>query len=376
MNRIPYLAPFVLLSALVAPATGTAQEPRSARYEVNVELRPVDRATVRIVNVRGNRPWGFRGTEGVERIATLPVAGHGTGVVVHESGLILTAAHVIMGEDALAVILPAHDEALPAEVVYTDVDHDIAFIHAEGAGADRIRVRPLSRRMTIADPLYGAGYPLDVRERLPAAVGGVLARANRDGTIQAAMSVNPGHSGGPVITANGELAGIFSRRELTTEGREGIAYLEPIWFIVPAYERALAALQRNTPTYDEAARVMAQILANHVRTTDERPIFEQTSVPTIQRAASLAPTPETQMIVASHAWNMHLALLEDREVQEIANLEPADRVVAEQLANTARTLAERAYNTAPYLLVRYPGTRAILASRGRSTVPSDEDDAS
>src|SRR5690606_11726971 len=105
-------------------------------------------------------------------------------------------------------------------------------------------------------------------------------------------TVNPGNSGGPVIDAQGRLLGIICRRGEPRAGVVGIAYIEPLRFILPAYAHALAALDRSAPTYDADDAILARVAADFVRTSDDRPLYEQTSMPTLQQAAAVTPSPE------------------------------------------------------------------------------------
>ena len=77
---------------------------------------------------------------------------------------------------------------------------------------------------------------------------------------------------------------------------------------------------------------------------------------------------EAKALVAAHAWNMHIALLEDRGVRAVSALTDVDRPLGERLHATARRLADEALREAPYLLVRYGVLRAIVLSADRSFV--------
>lgn len=376
---------FILVAYLVAlaamPAAAQTQEATTTRAEEDegiasrIRLRPIDRAAVRVVSINGAIPYTFKGGHtDVTRVVALRDAGHGTGVAVDANGLILTARHVVQPNDFVAVIFAGSTEPVPARVVFVDVDHDLAFLKVDVPTPNHIEVPRRVTPLTLAERLYTTGYPLDVRETYPAAVSGDLSRENRDGLLQVAMSVNPGNSGGPVIDGQGRLVGIMSRRGEPRAGVAGIALLEPLRFIIPAHEQARERLQERPPATGADDVVMARVVADFVRTNDDRPIYETTAIPTIREAARRASTPERAMIVASHAWNMHIMLLENRRVRDIDDLSGEDKEQARQLRSTAVRLAEHALEAAPYVRTRYSVLRSIVNSDGRSYVPMDEDE--
>jgi hypothetical protein len=214
-----------------------------------------------------------------------------------------------------------------------------------------------------------SGYPLDVSQRYPAAAAGQLSRENNDGMLQLAVIVNSGNSGGPAIDASGQLLGVVTARGLVEEGAQGVALIEPLRFVIPAHAAALEAL-RASPTASRAGAAFARVVATLARPSEEWPVFEQASVPAIREAAAAALDPDLALIVAAHAWNTYIALLEARQERDPSELGPEDRELAEELAQVAVRLARRALERAPYLIRDYPIARSIVNSGGRAYVPS------
>ncbi|MGE0786294.1 MAG: serine protease [Sandaracinaceae bacterium] len=209
--------------------------PRALAQDEAVELRDVDRATVRLIALTGVE--GARDEHGMWHLG-LDVA-HGSGVYVHADGWIATAAHVVAHADYLVVVPPGADRGYPAEVVYVGADHDVALVRAPVRAT---AVIPIQRRgrLAMGQTVNASGYPLDPRERWPAAVSGQVGRPLNDGRIQLSMSVNPGNSGGPVITESGQLVGVVSQGANLERGAQGFAIMEPI---APLAERLDAELR-------------------------------------------------------------------------------------------------------------------------------------
>lgn len=142
----------------------------------------------------------------------------GTGWVA-ANDLVVTAAHVVAGEDNTTIRIPG--QALPrlADVVVLDVHNDIAVLHVEALG-----LKPLQ----LADPRSGAavaiiGYPLDAGLRAtPGRIGLTATVLTQDAlghgpvarTITAvAGEVEHGDSGGPAVDAGGRVqSSIFAAR--------------------------------------------------------------------------------------------------------------------------------------------------------------------
>jgi S1-C subfamily serine protease len=287
---LPRSAPASAQPAVGRPTATPAATPTDGGIESRIRLRPIDRASVRVLQITGAEAFTFESrTTRVRRAVSIPAAVHGTGVVVGPEGLVLTAAHVVRGGDVLAVLRPGADEPQAARVIYSDAEHDLAVLAVDGPLPDRITLPTAIRPLELSERLFATGYPLDIRERYPAAVSGELSRENNDGSLQVAMSVNPGNSGGPVIDADGALVGIMARRGEPTRGVEGIAMLEPLRFVLPAMARARAVLGQRPVTFAPQERHIVRVMADFVRTTDERPIFEQTAVATLDLAAQSPP---------------------------------------------------------------------------------------
>jgi S1-C subfamily serine protease len=169
------------------------------------------------------------GTSAVRRAARSVVRIVGTacglGVVgsgwIARPGLIVTAAHVIAGQDAPVVQAPGADAAIRSEPVAYDARNDVAVL--------RVRPHLLRRRpLTLVDPAPGGsvailGYPENHGlTATPGRVGETSRFAARDAygrgpvlrTITALRGrIRPGNSGGPAVDDLGRVeATVFAAR--------------------------------------------------------------------------------------------------------------------------------------------------------------------
>lgn len=137
--------------------------------------------------------------------------GAGACVVVHPDGLVVTAAHVL-GRGSPEVVLPG-GQTVPARLVGYDESADLAALSVAARGLTAMDLGD-SSRLRPGEWVMALGHPLGVRG---AATGGVVIGvgegwqprpgANRE-WVSAALHLRPGHSGGPMIDAQGRLVGI------------------------------------------------------------------------------------------------------------------------------------------------------------------------
>ncbi len=342
-----------LLLSLVAGSAGAA----FAQDRPLIELRPVVRATVRVVVLRGvDAVVSERETPRRARVAVS--SGHGSGVCVGDSSTIVTARHVIDGTDAILVYAPGQEEGHIAQIRHVDPDHDLAVLDVDtgsGAGCEPIGLPNQHRSLQMSEPLSGSGYPLDATQRHPAAVVGTLSRLNNDGRLQLAMSVNPGNSGGPIIDRAGDLVGILVERGDTRRGVEGIAIVEPL----SAVRRALMA-NVAPRRFNEEDRRRGEVLEGLLGAEEEGLDVTLPSPEEFARLASNARTPEETAILLSFAWSRYLAVLDANGAQAVASLAPGLRERATSLRGLLMPTARRLVERAPYILRYYPAVRAIV----------------
>jgi S1-C subfamily serine protease len=149
----------------------------------------------------------------VVRIEVATAAGRtsGTGFLVSEHGLVVTAAHVLEGATAASVALEDRDIYDSVQVVDRDDRRDIAVIRIKGFRlphlefADSSIVEPGSRVAVIGNPAPG-GRSLDWT-----VTDGLLSAVRRDGgsqLFQLSVPVTFGSSGSPVIDGSGRVIGM------------------------------------------------------------------------------------------------------------------------------------------------------------------------
>ena len=162
----------------------------------------------------------------------------GSGVVIVDTGVILTNLHVVNGAKAIKVVF--HD-GLESDAIVTGVqpEHDLAVLQAKTIPDDLEAATLRSTQgLRPGEPVIAVGFPFGIGPSVSAGVISGLGREyqNADGKrvltnlIQFDAAVNPGNSGGPLITQEGEVIGIVTGLLNPTEHRVfiGIGFAVPI----------------------------------------------------------------------------------------------------------------------------------------------------
>lgn len=183
-----------------------------------------------VVRVRGRtsdqREDGYQ-TEGV-----------GSGVVIVDTGIILTNLHVVNGADSVQVEFFDGLES-EATVVGVRPEHDLAVLQAKKL-PDDLQAATLRSTSDLqpGDEVIAVGFPFGIGPSVSSGVISGLRREYRSpqgkrqltNLIQFDAAANPGNSGGPLVTTDGEVVGIVTAILNPTEEHVfiGIGFAVPI----------------------------------------------------------------------------------------------------------------------------------------------------
>lgn len=178
--------------------------------------------------------------------------GEGSGVIIDESGIIVTNNHVIA--DAVEVTVAFTDGRKPAEgvVVGRVPENDIAIIEVDENDLTAIEIGR-SDALRLGDPVAALGFPLglggEAATARPTVTAGIISGRERtiqptegptlEGLLQTDAAINPGNSGGPLIDLNGRLVGI-NTAAASAGAAENVGFAIAIDTALPVIEEILS----------------------------------------------------------------------------------------------------------------------------------------
>ncbi len=159
----------------------------------------------------------------------------GAGVIVTNTGEILTALHVVEGATSIKVSF-SDGTTSAATIRSSDATHDIASLtprRSPGVVVPAV----LGGGVRIGDQVFALGHPLGLVDTLTAGVVSGLDRTFKGahgrtltGLIQFDAAVNPGNSGGPLVNSQGQVVGIVTglANPAGVDDFAGISFAVPI----------------------------------------------------------------------------------------------------------------------------------------------------
>ncbi len=236
----------VLLLSLLAVSPVAAQDRRvpQSPAELRLSYAPiVQRVQPAVVNVyaakvvQNNNPFlddpifrrffGLQGGPQEQMQRSL-----GSGVMIDQSGLVVTNVHVIEGADEVKVSLSDKRE-FEAEIVLKDSRTDLAVLKLKGARESFVTLDLAnSDELLVGDVVLAIGNPFGVGQTVTHGIVSALARTQVGITdyqffIQTDAAINPGNSGGALVDMSGRLVGINTAIYSKSGGSQGIGFAIP-----------------------------------------------------------------------------------------------------------------------------------------------------
>ena len=269
-----------------APPVGTAaavnlRVTNEVRVYQMVKDAVVNITSTKLVNARvGTGDPFFDQMFGPSIIRTVPAQSLGSGFIIHAAGYIVTNEHVIDRASDVQVVL-SDGQKLPAQVIATDNEHDLAVLKVTPAKDKPLPAIALgaTEDLMVGEPVYAIGNPLGYAGSM---TRGIVSATRRDldigagksykSLIQTDASINPGNSGGPLLNAYGQVIGINTAIRGDAQGIgfaisvSSLRDLLPRFLNAEALNRAVlgfavSEMRTLTPPAGVASRIMVTELA-------------------------------------------------------------------------------------------------------------------
>jgi S1-C subfamily serine protease len=153
--------------------------------------------------------------------------GLGSGIVISPDGLVLTNSHVV-GTSKEIRLRDTEGVVTDARVLGVDPDTDLALLRADAMRDLHYAALGNSKSLRRGQLVVAIGNPLGFESTVTAGVVSALGRSIRsvsgrtiEDVIQTDAALNPGNSGGPLVSSNAEVIGINTA---IINGAQGICF--------------------------------------------------------------------------------------------------------------------------------------------------------
>jgi serine protease Do len=214
-----------LLAVILAAAVLPAFAPAAQAQKLDDIFREVNPSVV-VVRAKGRDV----GAGGITRFNET-----GSGVLISDSGRVMTAAHVVNGMDEITVEGVA-GEVVRAKIISSDAAADVSLLQLERVtAAMRVARMGDSNTVRVGQQVMVVGAPYGLAHSMSA--GWISARwppntIFRDMPLaeffQTTATINTGNSGGPMFNMAGEVIAIVSQNISKSGGSEGLGFVVTI----------------------------------------------------------------------------------------------------------------------------------------------------
>jgi S1-C subfamily serine protease len=205
-------------NALHPPARALTQEDIDGAVMHTIETKTLPSQAARAYDAIRSSVVRVREFERAEGEGEDTESGVGTGVVIVDKGIILTNLHVVSSAKRVGVVFADGTES-EATIIATQPENDLAVLQAKTIPDDlpAATLRSTSD-LALGDEVVAVGFPFGIGPSVTAGVVSGLRREYRSpegkrlltNLIQFDAAANPGSSGGPLVTMDGEVVGIVT----------------------------------------------------------------------------------------------------------------------------------------------------------------------
>ncbi len=218
--------------------------------------------------------------------------GTGTGFIVSNDGRVITNRHVVESNSNLTVRL-ATGGVYNASIVEFHETLDLAMLAIVSEDGFTPIGMGNSDDVRLGEQVIILGFPLGAAlGQEPTVTQGIIS-AKRPDVLQTDASVNPGNSGGPMLSGSGNVVGVVTARVEDDQGRSVVG----IGFAIPINE-VIRFLGDRVPPVDSTPLPTSTPMPTATPTPSPTPTFTPTPLPT----STPTPTPTPHPVTYCREW--------------------------------------------------------------------------
>ena len=266
-----------------------------------------------------------------------PASALGSGFVVDKAGHIVTNFHVVENADEIRVSF-SNQDTVEAELVGTDPSTDLAVLRVESQ-ASALTPLPLgdSDTVRVGDPVVAIGNPFGLDRTATAGIVSALQRLITapndfaiDHVIQTDAPINRGNSGGPLLSAKGEVIGVNTQIETggISTGNVGIGFSVPSNTVEDVVAQILQTGRAEHAYLGIAGHAVTPDLAETYNLPVESGVLVEEVRPASGAARAGLEAGETRVVVAGETYDLGGDIIVAADGERISSIEELRDAIA------------------------------------------------